>query len=42
MQAELSDLYSIDLVCDDEVANFYDRRGWHRAQAMIQRNASVL
>lgn len=42
MQEELVDLYSIDLVCDDDVAPFYDKLGWHRAQAMIQRNPSAL
>ncbi|WP_372699860.1 GNAT family N-acetyltransferase [Arthrobacter sp. JSM 101049] len=42
MQDELADLYSIDLVCDDGVAPFYDQLGWHRAQAMIQRNPGYL
>lgn len=42
MQDELAHLYSIDLVCDDDVAPFYDQLGWHRAQAMIQRNPGSL
>lgn len=42
MQNELAQLYSIDLVCDDDVAPFYDRMGWHRAQAMVQRNPGSL
>lgn len=37
MQEKLADLYSIDLVCDDDVASFYDKLGWHRAQGMATR-----
>lgn len=42
MQDELAGLYSIDLVCDDDVAPFYDKLGWHRVQGMATRNSGAL
>jgi GNAT superfamily N-acetyltransferase len=42
MVAELGHLYSIDLVCDDDVVPFYDGLGWHRASAMLKRNPGAL
>lgn len=42
MVAELGHLYSIDLVCDDDVVPFYDRLGWRRANAMVRRNFEAL
>ncbi len=38
MTATLDELYSIDIVCDDNVAPFYERLGYTRYSAMIRRN----
>jgi ribosomal protein S18 acetylase RimI-like enzyme len=38
MLSQLSDLYMIDLCCDENVTNFYDSFGFTRANAMILRN----
>jgi GNAT superfamily N-acetyltransferase len=36
--ARLSDLYMVDVVCDDDVAPFYARLGFTRAAGMMRRN----
>ncbi|AZI43573.1 GNAT family N-acetyltransferase [Deinococcus psychrotolerans] len=36
--AELDHLYMVDVMCDDEVAPFYERLGLRRAGGLIQRN----
>ena len=36
--AELGDLYMVDVMCDDEVAPFYERLGLQRAGGVIRRN----
>ena len=36
--AQLSNLYSIDLLCDEDVQPFYDRLGLRRATGMLHRN----
>ena len=39
MQAELGHLYMVDLMCDDDVAPFYERLGGlHRAGGFLARN----
>jgi len=38
MVASLEHMYSIDVVCDDEVAGFYGSRGFSRLVAMAKRN----
>ena len=38
MTATLGDLYAIDVVCDDDVAPFYERLGYTRYGAMIRRD----
>ncbi len=38
MLSQLSDLYSVDLVCDDDLVPFYEGFGMHRWTAMIRRN----
>lgn len=42
MLANFDDLYMVDLVCDQEMAGFYERFGLRRAQAMVRRNYDVL
>ena len=36
--AELDHLYMVDVMCDDEVAPFYERLGLRRAGGLIRRN----
>lgn len=38
MLATLAPLYSVDLVCDDDLSPFYERLGLRRMRAMSQRN----
>ncbi len=38
VRERLSDLYSIDLVCDASVQPFYEKLGFHRTQGMFIRN----
>jgi GNAT superfamily N-acetyltransferase len=38
MVVSLDGLYSIDVACDDEVAQFYDAQGFSRLVAMAKRN----
>jgi ribosomal protein S18 acetylase RimI-like enzyme len=38
MAASLDDLYSIDIVCDNTVAKFYEAQGFSRLVAMAKRN----
>jgi ribosomal protein S18 acetylase RimI-like enzyme len=38
--AQLGDLYSIDLSCDEDVVSFYQRLGLHQGQGMYLRNFS--
>ena len=38
MTETLGELYSVDIVCDDAVAPFYERLGYARYGAMIRRN----
>jgi GNAT superfamily N-acetyltransferase len=37
----LHDVYMVDLVCDEELAPFYERLGLERLQAMSRRNRSA-
>ena len=34
----LADLYMVDLICDDDVAPFYERHGLVRLTGMARRN----
>ena len=36
--AELGDLYMVDVVCDSDVAPFYEQLGFQTAGAMVRRN----
>jgi GNAT superfamily N-acetyltransferase len=38
MMATLSDMYAVDVICDDDVMPFYERVGFLRSGAMIRRN----
>ena len=38
MLESLSDMYAIDIVCDESVAPFYDRLGLSRCVGMVRRN----
>ncbi len=38
MLARLKHLYSIDLVCDEELIDFYEGLGFQRGRAMLRRN----
>lgn len=38
MEKELSDLYSLDLVCDTDVQPFYERLEWLKSAGMSRRN----
>jgi hypothetical protein len=38
MLDQLSDFYSIDLLCDADVQPFYERLGMRRATGMLRRN----
>ncbi|RSK26315.1 GNAT family N-acetyltransferase [Bacillus sp. HMF5848] len=38
MLAELSDIYMIDLCCDDDLIGFYKNFGMHKSNGMIVRN----
>lgn len=38
LPAELNHLYMVDVMCDDEVAPFYERLGLQRAGGLIRRN----
>ena len=40
MQDLLSNLYSLDLVCDPDVQPFYERMGWVKSVGMSRRNYS--
>jgi len=40
MLAQTSHLYMIDLVCDKEIASFYEKAGFQSWHAMIKRNYS--
>lgn len=42
MEAELAGLYSLDLVCDDDVVPFYERLGWSKANSMVKRDVDAL
>ena len=38
MLETLSDMYAIDIVCDESVASFYDKLGLSRCVGMVKRN----
>ena len=38
MLESLSDMYAIDIVCDESVASFYDKLGLSRCVGMVKRN----
>ena len=38
MTDSLSKMYSVDVVCDDDVVPFYERHGLQRGTAMLRRN----
>lgn len=38
MEERLSQLYSLDLVCDPDVQPFYERMGWQKTAGMSRRN----
>lgn len=38
MLQELSDIYMVDLICDEHLQNFYERIGLFKAKGMITRN----
>jgi GNAT superfamily N-acetyltransferase len=38
MLESLSDMYAIDIVCDEAVAPFYDKLGFSRCVGMVKRN----
>ena len=38
MLQSLADMYAVDVVCDEEVASFYDKLGFSRCVGMVQRN----
>lgn len=38
MLASLTDMYAIDIVCDEAVASFYDKLGFSRCAGMARRN----
>lgn len=40
--ARLSDIYMIDVVCDDDVVAFYERLGFVRGVSMMRRNYANL
>lgn len=42
MLKKLKDVYAIDLVCDQELENFYTPLGFMKGTAMIQRNRQAL
>lgn len=37
---ELSDIYMVDLICDESLQRYYEQFGLHRAHGMITRNFS--
>ena len=38
MLQSLSDMYAVDIVCDESVASFYDKMGLSRCVGMVKRN----
>jgi hypothetical protein len=40
MLQELTDIYMVDLICDENLQRYYERFGLHRAHGMITRNFS--
>lgn len=40
--SEYKDLYACDLICDPELVPFYERAGFTRYTAMVQRNRTAL
>lgn len=38
MTDDLSNLYSLDLVCDEDLVPFYEKLGWRTTRAMSRRN----
>lgn len=42
MLAELSDLYMVDLLCDEELVPFYEKLGMFRARGMMKRNIKAI
>lgn len=42
MLKKLKDVYAIDLVCDQELEDFYTPLGFMKGTAMIQRNRQAL
>lgn len=38
MLQELSDIYMVDLICDEYLQGYYERFGMHKANGMITRN----
>ena len=40
--ARLSDLYMIDIVCDDDLVSFYERLGFVKGVSMMRRNYANL
>lgn len=40
MLEELSDIYMVDLICEENLQGYYAHYGMHRAQGMITRNFS--
>lgn len=42
LRAATSDLYGLDVCCDDELVAFYRRAGFHRVNGMITRSRAAL
>ncbi len=39
---DIADIYGLDVVCDDDVAGFYERAGFHRVTGMGVRRPDLL
>ena len=42
MEAQLAEIYGIDLICDSDLVPFYDELGFSQSTAMIKRNRKAL
>jgi ribosomal protein S18 acetylase RimI-like enzyme len=42
LEKQLSELYMIDICCDDNVAEFYQKLGYTKVNGMIKRNYKAL
>lgn len=42
IESKLSDLYAIDICCDENICGFYKNLGYMRVSEMVKRNYSVL